>query len=315
MDAKHVETARYCFQRALAAGPLNPVILFRAANFAFQIGDGLGTLRLLKTVLTNAGSAYYDSTFLTYSRLELPIQQILDQGIPTKKPVAEAFLHYWMEAKKLQESQAIWEWMRSKGLVNDQLAGDYVSFLLREKHLEEAASTWQAYRSREDSEYRKTNWVFNGSFQHEPTASPLDWHLEKTQDVEIVRRPQGGRLNMPALETRFLGKENIDFSQVSQTIVLEPGQWKLAAWMKTEGITTNEGVGLHLSDLYDSTKLDWHSDRLIGTNDWTLIEDIFNVGPQSGPIRLELIRRPSRKFDNKIEGTAWLCSVELSPAH
>ena len=311
MNSRHVETAKYCFQRALVAGPLNPVILFRAANFDFQVGEREGTLRLLRTVLTNAGSTYYESTFLTYSRLDLPIQQILDQGMPTSRPVAEAFLHYWMEARKLQESQATWDWMRGKGLVNDQLAGEYVSFLIGEMHLEEAASAWQGYKSRESPEYRKTNWVFNGSFDHEPTGSPLDWHIEKSQDIEVVRNPSGGRLNMPALLVTLLGKENIDFRHVSQTIVLEPGQWRLSAWIKTEGITTNEGVGLHLSDVQDPTKLDWNSSRLIGATDWTLIKENFKVGPQTRLIRLELVRPPSRKFENKVQGAVWLGPVQL----
>ena len=38
-DAQNPVLAKYCFQRALLAGPKSPAILFRAANYWFSIGD------------------------------------------------------------------------------------------------------------------------------------------------------------------------------------------------------------------------------------------------------------------------------------
>ena len=120
-DARHIPQAKYCFQRALAAGPSNPAMLFRAANFAFQIGDKAEIMRDLSVVLRNPElPSYYQAAFLTYSRLDVPIQELLGKGVPAIATAAEPFLQFWMEDKKRPEAKATWNWMVKHSLTTEK---------------------------------------------------------------------------------------------------------------------------------------------------------------------------------------------------
>ena len=76
--------------------------------------------------------------------------------------------------------------------------------------------------------------------------------------------------------------------------------------VKTDGITTNEGRRLAVTDLGLGTE------PIGGTNDWMTVALDVKVN-QERAIRVAVVRRPSEKFDNKIEGTVWIDSVTLVP--
>ncbi len=316
MNSRNANMAAYCFQQAVKAGPFDPVILFRAANFEFRTGDTQNTLAHLRTILQDPElTTYYEPVFLTYDRLGLPIQEILDRGIPKNRTAADAFLRFLMEGNQLVESAAAWNWIQQNIGADDKLAGEYVAFLIRENAPEQAALVWQKFTARYFPEYRKTNWVFDGRFEREPKPSPLDWSLETTPSVQVTRAAKAGHAGSWALKVKFSGDQNVDFRQIQQTIVLSPGRWSLQAWVKTEGITTDSGVMLHLFDSAQSQRLEVRSDNMTGTNKWTLVGKNFEIGTATSALILEFVREPSRKFDNKIAGTAWLDSVEIRPSY
>jgi tetratricopeptide (TPR) repeat protein len=148
VTSKNSEAARYSFQRALTQGPGNPVILFRAANFYFQIGDSQATLRSLNAILRNPElTQYYEPAFLTYSRLGLPVKALLEQGIPRNSTAAPTFLRFWMQGGKVAEAQAAWAWLEKNGSVDNKLVGEYAGFLSRNGLPGEAQETWKRFTS------------------------------------------------------------------------------------------------------------------------------------------------------------------------
>jgi hypothetical protein len=315
-NVKNLAAARYCFQRSLALGPGNPVILFRAANFDFQAGDDAGTLRNLVTILRNPELlSYYEQVFLTYSRMNLPIERILDQGIPATSIAADAFLRYWINSNNLTQAAAVWKWLPEHAPADDKLAGEYVAFLIRNKSEIEAAETWKAFTASQMPDYRRTNFLYNGEFEQTPKPSPLDWGLDSVRDVRVGRVQSEAHEGDWSLRLLFEGLENVDFHQAVQDVVLEPGRWQFRAFLKTEQITTDQGVALHLFDTEDPSRLDLNFDTFTGSHPWTQLERTFEVGPDTKMVRVELMRQASTKFDNKITGSAWLDSVEISPIH
>jgi hypothetical protein len=314
MNAKNLEAARYCFQRSRARGPGNPVILFRAANFDFQSGDDAGALRDLGTLLRNPEFlSYYDQAFLIYSRMDLPIERILEQGIPDTSIAADAFLRYWINSNGLQQAASIWKWLPGHAPADDKLAGEYISFLIRNKNENEAAEIWQAFTASQMPDYRKTNYVYNGGFEQAPRPSPLDWGVDSVKDVLVTRVQSAAHDGDWSLRLLFEGLENVEFHQVMQDIVLEPGHWQFKAFVKTDQITTDQGATLHLFDTDDPSRLDLQLDSFTGNHEWTPVERDFEITSDTKMVRLEFMRHASAKSDNKITGTAWLDSVEISP--
>jgi tetratricopeptide (TPR) repeat protein len=313
-NAAHLDKAKYCFRQALAAGPSNPAILFRAANFAFETGDQAGTLQDLSAVLRNPDlSNYYPAAFLTYSRLNVPVTELLDKGVPPIITAAEPFLQFWMQDKKVPEAKTTWAWMVQHSLTTEKSVGDYTSFLAANREPNAAAAEWRRAYPKAASNYQSINWVFNGSFELEPKPGPFDWHIESTPDVEATRAQDVSRDGQFSVKLLFDGKENVDYHGTYQETVLTPGQWQLRAFVKLESITTDQGISIRIYDVDQPTRLDVRTESKTGSMPWMEVARAFAVGPETKLVRLEIMRGRSRKIDSKILGRAFVDSVELSP--
>jgi hypothetical protein len=82
--------------------------------------------------------------------------------------------------------------------------------------------------------------------------------------------------------------------------------------VRTRELTTDEGLRFHVFDPESGTRLDVYTAQLTGTNDWTPLEKTFTVPPGTNLIAVQVSRIPSEKFDNKIDGEAWVDTVSLT---
>ena len=296
--------AKYCFERAAVAGPKDPLILFRTANFFFRTGDNSRTMTTFAAILRNPDfTDYYTPTFLTFRRMGLPIQTLLQNAIPPKRVPAQAFLRFLTNGNRLEDAEEVWTWTLKRGLVDEQLTADYLAFLIRQKQETQAAETWGEINAGVFPGYRKTNWLFNGNFEKQPKPGAFDWRFETNTSVQI-------EADNGVLKLVFAGKENVDFHGVSQAAVLSPGQWMVNGFIQTQDITTDQGVSLRVS----GDGLDARTGTMTGTQSWTEVKQTFEIRPNmSTLVRVEVERPASRHFDNKISGTAWVRKIELAP--
>jgi hypothetical protein len=311
--AGNLQSARYSFEHAVAAGPGNPAILMRAANFSFAAGDSRKMMQYGSALLRNPQLAdYYAPIFLTYARAGAPIEKILALGIPPDRAPAQAFLRFLMEGNQTGDAAATWRWITERGLHDDGLTGEYVAFLLRSQQGERAADTWAGVNANHMRDYRRTNWVYNGSFEAAPKPSPLDWRIEANQDVDATRVASGAHDGRWTLELAFHGGNNVDYHGVGQQTVLTRGRWHAEAFLRTQGITTDKGIGLRIYNPAAPQTLDIKSECLTGTQGWTKVERTFDIQQDTAVVRVEITREASRKFDNKIAGRAWIDSVAIT---
>ena len=313
-DARQMRLAKYCFEHALAAGPGNPAIRFRAANFAFLTGDPAAVLRDLAGILRNPDlTSYYPAAFLTYSRLGVPVNELLDKGIPPVSTAAEPFLQFWMDDNRLPEAAATWHWMAQRSLTTENSCGNYVSFLERHNDIAAAAAEWRRAYATQAANYQVLNWIFNAGFEMEPKPGPFDWHIETAPDVAATRVGDVSRDGQWSVKLAFDGKSNSDYHGVYQDAAILPGRWSVRAFLKLDDITTDQGIALRVYDLRDPGRLDVRTEARTGTNEWAEVEREFVVDPQTKLVRVEIMRGPSSKRDNKIAGRAWVDSLYLTP--
>jgi hypothetical protein len=107
------------------------------------------------------------------------------------------------------------------------------------------------------------------------------------------------------------GKENLSYAGVAQRTVVPEGTYRLRAYAKTDGLSTDRGLVVRIVDAEAPGQLDVHTEELTGTHDWRLLEKTFTVGRGPRLIEIQVSREPSLKFDNKIQGTLWLDGVTL----
>ena len=293
------EAARYCYRRAVERGPRAPLIRVRVANFFFSVGDTAAAFEQASPVL-QAVSDYDQVIFSSYPRLGPGVGEILRQGLPGYRRSAQSYLRYLLSYGRPQDARTAWEWLVSRGLVDDALAAEYVAFLFRSENYEPAAQAWQQYLGPRRGAYRRSNYIWNPRFELPLTGCRFDWSVRNTPAAEVaVARP---------LRIRFQGSQNVEFQHVSQAVFLDAGRYRFRARVRTEGLTTDQGLSLRIV----GPGLERRTAAVTGTTDWTALETTFAL-PRPSLVAVQVYRRPSTKFDNKIAGIAFLDTFELAP--
>ncbi len=305
--------AEYAFSRALKQGPRSPVILMRAANVEFEIGNSEQVVSHLEAILSDPDLwQYYDTAFLTYSRLGLPIDEILKHGVPQNEAALSRLLMFWTKVGKVDDAVATWNWANQRSMANGEATNDFFAFLIRADQQDLAQQLWQDYARKLEPEYRETNWIYNPSFESAPLSSPFDWKIDEHQDVEATRVQDLAQDGSWSLRLRFNGERNTDYQQTYQYVVLSPGNYKFSVMMKSDQITTDQGVRIHIFEYPTQAHLNVWTDTVLGSRNWTGIEKTFQVPPGIKVIQVQIARQPSMKFDNKIGGTTWIDDFQLT---
>ena len=305
--------AEYCFARARALGPHIPPILMRVSDSYFRLHQIEQALEQRAHVLRDTGT-YDELIFDSYRTMKIPASVVLAHGLPEDPRAGRAYLRYLMGLDESRDAAEAWKWNVGHGYGDEGLANDYLGFLVQQQEYVAAAQAWARYLGPRHDGYLESNWIFNGEFENEFSGSPFDWRIDELEDVEVSRDVQTVHSGAHSLRIRFEGKENVNYSHVSQTAFVKPGRYYFEAYVRTEQLTTDEGIGFHIFDPATSSRLDVRTARLTGTNDWRKIEQIFDVPPQTRLIQIQVVRQPSLKFDNDISGTVWIDTVKLTPS-
>jgi len=312
LDAGQKEEARECYGQVLALAPRSAPFLLRAANFYFQIGENNKALPITARILTLIPD--YDSIiFSEYTRLVDHPEEVLLYGIPEDRRAIKSWLQYLMQAGRLDDAQRTWDWVARRGYDDDSTAGEYAGFLVQQGHPDWAVSAWTQHLGVRAGDYGKSNYLFNGSFEFEFNPSPFDWNLGHAQGVEVTRDCTTAWSGNCSLRISFAGTQNLDFAAASQLAFVKPGPYRFQATIRTEGLTTDQGVRLRICDAELPARLDVIVGQFIGTTPWSPVEQDLAVPPQTKLLRVQIIRQPSMRFDNKVSGTAWIDELKLEP--
>jgi tetratricopeptide (TPR) repeat protein len=308
-DANDLPKARTCYTRALELSRDIPQIWLRDANFHFQLGEPEQALdtasRVLKTVPD------YDAILFGYfSQFELRAPVVLSR-IGDDRRAVRSYAEYLIDRNFLDDATIAWRHAEASAFGDERLTASYLDSLLRARRYDQAQSEWVASLGDNRDGYPGKNLVFNGGFERAPTPSVFDWRIQPADGVETVRDPSGHDGHW-ALRVKFEGKSNISFNNVSEVIRIRPGGFRLRAWVRTQGITTNEGPCLEVQDAESAARLEIRTEPFLGTQDWHLVQQAFTVPSGTNLVAVRVVRQPSQKFDNKIAGMFWLDSVELA---
>lgn len=311
-DAGDQAAARQCFRRAVELGPNIPPVLMRAANYLFAEGDRREAMRHTRRVLELA-RAYDSAIFSTYERMGVSADEAIREGLPDVREARIGFFKYLVGRGARSEAAVAWKWLAGLRACDAALAAEYTSYLLRERAYREAAETWTAHLGRRSPDYGPRNRVFNGGFESELIERGLDWTVAPQEGV-AVERSREARSGHWSLQLEFEGGRNLDYRHVFEQVIVEPGRYWFQAWIRTEAITTNEGLRFRIADAQNPSRLDVVTEAAAGTRGWTEMTAAVTVAPATHLLQVTVTRRPSLKFDSKIKGKAWVDDVELAPA-
>ena len=306
-----VARGRYCFARAYELGGGSAAVVARVAQFYFGVGDPRGALdfgsRLLKLTRT-----YDQAIFQAYDWAALPAAEVLGRGLPLDKTVGQSWFRHVLQGRTLDEAGDAWAWLAHNQFTDDRTASEYLDVLVKAREYRSAAGIWTQYLGNRAGDYPEPNALFNGSFEREPTGAVFDWRIETVTGVDVSLDSHERQSGKSSLKLHFSGGQNLRYHHVAQFAYANAGKYRFLAFIKTAGITTDEGIRFHVFGDGPSEKLDVMTEQIGGTTAWTRIEKTLSVPGDTKLVKVEITRLPSLQFANKITGDAWVDDISLS---
>ncbi len=304
----NMEQARAAFARATALAPAIPPVQARAGNFYFVTGDADAAIASYRVVLSLVHD--YDwIVFLNLKRLGLSTRETTTRALPADRETASNYLRFVFSSGSLGDADLVWSWISGSKLADDSTAALLVDYLLSKSAAPHAAEIWANYVGSRRGDFLRPNLVYNGDFSQTLAPCRLDWRIQTMDGVEArIETPGAATRN---LHIQFNGLANVDYHHVSQVVCLSPGRYRFRARIRSDGLTTNSGVQFHIAD--PTGRLQWSTDAILGSHPWMWIEEELSVPPSQFQT-IEIVRRPSEKFDSKIEGSIWIDNVSIERA-
>jgi hypothetical protein len=304
------DLARYCFGRALTLAPRIPATLSRVADFDLTEGEQHEGLTRMAQALDD-NPEFAPAIFGDYEQRGIGIDAVLESGLPNDPQISHLYLERQMSRESVLDAAKTWTWMINHGQVDDSVAARYVDFVVQKGRPEAAWKAWSAYVRNSDNRYQDENHIFNGGFERPVAPVVFDWTIRSlSDDVEALLDRQVYHSGSHALRLRFHGRTNVNYSGVYQTTFATAGTYRLEAYVRTENLTTDRGVGLRISSISGPKRLDVDTEQLIGTHSWERVSADIDVR-DAGVLLVQVIRPASLMFDSLIAGTAWIDDVSL----
>jgi hypothetical protein len=302
---------RYCFARAYELGAGSASVVARVAQFHFGAGDTRRAMDFGSRLL-NLTRAYDGAIFQAYDWAGLPAAEVLDRGLPLEKSIGQSWFRHVLERGAVDDAGAAWAWLTRNHFTGDRTASEYLDALVKAREYRSAARMWTQYLGNRAGDYPEPNALFNGGFEMEPTGAIFDWRIGTEPGVDASLDSHQAHSGKSSLKLHFSGGENLRYHHVTQAAFTNAGRYLFVAFMKTAGITTDEGIRLHIFAEGPAVKLDVMTEPMGGTTPWTRIEKTFSVPGDINLVKVEVTRLPSLKFENQIAGDVWIDDVSLS---
>lgn len=157
--------------------------------------------------------------------------------------------------------------------------------------------------------------IWNGDFARNFANGGLGWRSADVPgaDFSFDSTPDGGKSR--ALRIDFSGGMNLEVGVPAEYVPVEPGRaYHFQARMKTDDITTESGMQFLITDPNHWNAVVVTTENLTGSHEWAPEEADVTASSKTHFLLVQLYRKPSRLFENKLGGTVWIRDVTLVPA-
>lgn len=318
--AARKEEALGAFERARDLFPNSPEINWRLGNYYLRDGKTVEALKAFRKVLIGE-PALANQVFELAWRAGVDADLILETMIPSLRQTVFRYLGYLIRTEHIDEAEEVWGNLLSLGLrFEPKAAFPYIDALVRHERVAELADTWSALEERFPALIRPasfdTNLITNGSFENIILNGGLDWRVSPVKGV-VVRVDNFTFFDgTNSLQFVFDGKNNISYGHAFQYVLVKPNtNYRFIGYMRTQRITTDNGVHFQIFDYYDRAGFSITTDTVVGTVSWSPHSLEFRTGPETRLLVVRVARSPSRKIDNMIAGKLWIDRIRLTSGH
>ena len=315
--AGRTDVALPLFQRAQQLFPNSPDINWKIANFYIRSGNSADALPTLKKTLSSS-VIEKNQIFTLSDRAGINSVTVVDRLLPPNVPAYFAYLNFEAQRGNFSAAQETWNRLLSLNSPFElKEAFPFLDALIRARQLESASQVWSSFVSRFPdripSPASANNLITNGNLQADILNGAFDWRAFPVSGVAVTQDSPGPSPDARSLRVEFDGTQNLYYGSVLQFVPVRPRtKYTFSAFTRSQAITTDAGVGIQISDGYDTNKILGSTEPLIGTTPWSAQSFSFETPRETRLLIVRIVRSPSQKLDNRIAGAFWISRVSLT---
>lgn len=245
------------------------------------------------------------------------VNPLLDEILPRSVNAYVQALKFFSSIHQADAALAVWQRLVSlRQKVALPATFSFFDELILDDRSDDARRSWReavTAAGLPDQEPANHSLIWNGNFTAEFANGGLGWRWEQLPGASVNVDPAAGPNGSNAIRLDFNGGNNINLESPSQFVPVGPGQsYHFHAELKTEEITTDSGIRFSIGDAkHDVVNLTTES--FTGSHSWTTVDANITTGGETHFVNVRLARFPSRAFDNRLSGTAWIADLSLVP--
>jgi Tetratricopeptide repeat len=308
--------ARYAYLQARNAYPASATVAWRYGNFLLRQSE------LPQAFAEIRRAVYADpkrsaEAFSRCWRVDPNVESILDSVIPPDRAAYLDVIHELAAADQLAATLTVWQ--RLVSLHPRMSPADVISFadfLIQKGNFASAHRIWQEVVQLSDTATGDPSGsvIWDGGFESNVRGGAFAWSFPPAppgMQATLDRRQR--HTGKQSLRLFFDGKHNTNYEGVCTNAEVQPQTtYRFSAWVRTQALTSDEGVRFRLSWFSDSrTSGSADSQDSRGTQSWTRVEMPWTSGKDVHRARVCVLRNPSRGLDARIQGTAWIDDISL----
>lgn len=310
--------AQDAFGRALAVYPASAEVAFYYGNFLLRRQEYPAAYQELHRAV-HADPKLLPLAISRAWRASGDVQALLDRMLPADADAYLQAVDFFASIGQAEPALAVWQRLVKLGQpVVLSRTFPFMDELIGADRAGDARRVWRealGAAGLPNQEPGNGSLVWNGDFQKDFAEGGLDWRwnmpLGVSIDFDTAPAPDHSR----AVRLDFGGGTNPQLSAPFQYVPVEPGRtYHLRAYLRTSEITTESGVHFELIDPNHAGAVNVVTEDFTGTHAWTAVDAEVTTGPNTQFLLVRLARLPSRLFENKLSGTAWMADVSLVPA-
>lgn len=308
VDKAENNKALLALNRAFELSPLSIARLWQGSILALRLGQNnmaFDNLRIIAIADVDQRAAVFDTMWLVTSDEELILNKIVSEEMLVD------YMDYLVDTNRADASLNVWNKIASLNDIKaDEQFLNYMNFLIDNKKSRQAYSIWSKIMGSDSND----SLVWNGSFESDFYNAGFDWRIMPGNNEGVLMELDSDKSieGEKSFKVQFDGKSNNDFYHLYQIVPVESNaEYLFVAKVKTENITTQNGISLEAHCYPDWKLMSKSTKPLIGTNDWTNVSMKVTAPENCDDLLIRVRRFQSDKFDKFISGTAWIDDVKV----
>jgi tetratricopeptide (TPR) repeat protein len=310
--------ARDAFQQAQHVYPMSAEVSWRYGNFLLRVGqlpEAFAEIRHAVSVDPKRAAEAFSRSW----RVDSDIQDILDKVLPPLAPVYLDAIRELIADAQMGPALAVWNRLLT---IHPKLQLiDVISFtemLLFARRFDDAQRVWSeavAAAGAPTHDDPAGSVIWDGGFESGVIGGGFAWTLPPaTSGVQVGLDAKEKHSGQRSLELGFDGKHNVNFADVCHLAIVQPASdYRLSAWIRTQGLSSDQGIRLRLEWTQNSHPGSVDTSEIHGTQPWTEVALTWTPPAAVRQVRVCVARNPSDVYGSRIRGTAWVDDVALTP--